>query len=80
VNGSPDSGPRMEVTLDHDTRMVHINMWRQFDLAPTPIAFPFAVFKEACAEINREEAERERHGFRWTYMPKPGPHLVNDDG
>ena len=74
--GSPDSGPRMEVSVDHATRMVNIKMWRALDLAPTPIAFPFAVFKQVASEILSDEVDRERHGFRWT--APAGLKLVSD--
>lgn len=70
-----DSGPRMEVAVDHDTRMVNIRMWRHLDLAPTPISFPFAVFKNVVAEILNDEVARERAGFRWT-PPTARPSLV----
>lgn len=73
MSGSPDSGPRLEVVCDHDTRMVNIKMWRALDLAPTPISFPFAMFKEVTSEILLHEARSER-------SVRSRPQLVPDDG
>jgi len=74
--GSPDSGPRLEVSMDYQARMVNIRMWRALDLSPTPISFPFAMFKEVAADIAGAEAQQERSGYRFT--PPSGLSLVRD--
>lgn len=67
--GPPQAQPFMVGALEvnHDTRMVALELRRHMAIETIPVVFPFAFFLDVAGAILTEQAAREQKG--WVLVP-----------